>query len=197
MNQRHEVAVCLDPHRGLAASASPWQAGRGPCQTCSPGSGVDLPLRPAAGLPAVRISVLTPCGFCCCFFPHLSPGGGVAGGVSQPRPLWRHKAQGTVSWHAVTAAAPGGQEPKGGRVWQRDHPRGTLSLLGTGSEGEGRSVGRERPTQGQLRGSRCSFKIAKWNVRKSSFQAGRVWNDLNDQTFVVIPNLLRAFRVPR
>lgn len=101
----------------------------------------------AAGLPAVHISVPTSCGFCCCFFPHLSPRGRVAGGVSAaPSPVETRGTGHGVLAHCYSSS-PGCQEPKGGRGWRRDHPRGMLSLLGTGSEGEG-MIGRERLTQG-------------------------------------------------
>lgn len=121
MNQKHEVDVCLGPHRALAASEFPWQAGFGLCQNLELWhNSADLPVRP--GLRPSCCSNQSPgvLWLLPLLLPTLEspPGQNGRRRLPSPVPCGRKMAHSMVSWSAVKASVPlGAWKPKHRKLW--------------------------------------------------------------------------------
>lgn len=128
MNQKHEVDVCLGPHRALAVSEFPWQAGFGLCQNLELWhNSVDLPVRP--GLRPSCCSNQSPgvLWLLPLLLPTLEspPGQNGRRRLHSPVPCGRKMAHSMVSWSAVKASVPlGAWKPKHRKLWRREPSAG-------------------------------------------------------------------------
>lgn len=137
MNQKHEVAVCLDRTGVWQSPSSLGKQDQGPAKTWSPGRVVrTFRSGQAAGHPAVQIRVPAPVASAAAA---ASQGQAGRQRLRNPVPRGRNLAQRTVSWSPVRAAVPpGARKPKGWQLWRQDPSQGMLSLSGSRSEREGR-----------------------------------------------------------
>lgn len=154
MNQKHEVDVCLDLHRGLAVSTFPWQASFGLCQNLGLWhNSVDLPVRPGLW-PSRRLNQsLGLLWLLLLLLPILEPQDRMAGGFStvlSPEGERWHGAwfPGVLS-KQQSPLVPG--NPTFRNCGGRTHPWGMLS--GTCSEG-----GRTWPNRRERNASRADWE---------------------------------------